>query len=92
MEKFRTKDIYEACALIATNVSLVGLEADNGFYWFVFGSSDSCLETSNAYWANNLKVLAKDYADAIRSLKDRLFSQPQFENRSGRTVSVEGRF
>lgn len=92
MEKFRTKDIYEASALIAKNLSLTGLEADAGFYWFVFESSDTCRNLSNSYWSNNLNVLAKDYADAIRSLKDRLFSQPQIENRKGRTVSVEGRF
>lgn len=74
MEKFRTKDIYEASALIAANAALLTLEADSGFYWFVFEDSDTCLKISNSYWGNKLRVLAKDYADAIRSLKDRVFS------------------
>ena len=74
MEQFRTKDIYEASALVAANLPIIGLEADSGFYWFVFESATACRKLSNSYWSNQLTVLAKDYADAIRSLKDRIFA------------------
>lgn len=74
MEKYRTKDIYEASALVASSVTLLKLEADSGFYWFVFEDHDSCRTISDNYWSNQLSVFAKDYADAIRSLKDRIFA------------------
>lgn len=72
---YKTKDFYEASALIATNKKLVALEKDNGFYWFVFDDWDASLKTSDLFWKNELKVMAKDYADAIRTLKDRLFAR-----------------
>ncbi len=74
MEQFRTKDIYEASALVASNALLVGLERDQGFYWFVFENATGCRKVSDAYWSNKLSILAKSYADAIRSLKDRIFA------------------
>lgn len=74
MEQFRTKDIYEAGALMAADLIFMGLEPGEGFYWFVFENATGCRKIADAYWSNRLKVLAKDYADAIRSLKDRLFA------------------
>jgi hypothetical protein len=74
MERFKTKDIYEASALIATNANLITLEADRGFYWFVFENATSCRKVSDSYWSNRLTILAKSYAEAIRSLKDRIFA------------------
>jgi len=72
---YKTKDFYEAAALIATNKKLVALERDSGFYWFVFEKRDASLKSSDLFWRNELKVMAKDYADAIRTLKDRLFAR-----------------
>lgn len=72
---YKTKDFYEAAALIAKNKKLITLEKDSGFYWFVFGGRDASLKLSDLFWRNELKVMAKDYADAIRTLKDRLFAR-----------------
>lgn len=74
-KQFKTKDFYEASACMASKQKLLFLEKDSNFYWFVFENGDTCLEISNLFWRNELKVLAKDYADAIRSLKDRLFAR-----------------
>jgi len=74
MERYKTKDIYEASALVAANLTIAGLEADSGFYWFVFQSGDLSRKTSELFWRNELSVLAKDYADALRTLKDRIFA------------------
>jgi len=74
-KQYKTKDIYEAAALLASKEKLVGLEKDSGFYWFVFGTRDASLKASDLFWRNELQVLAKDYADAIRTLKDRLFAR-----------------
>lgn len=74
MEQFRTKDIYEAGALIAADLLFVGLEPGAGFYWFVFDDETACRKVADTFWSNRLRVSAKDYAEAIRSLKDRLFA------------------
>lgn len=74
-KQYKTKDIYEASALIANKVKLVKFEQGAGFYWFVFEGGDLSLKTSDLFWSNELKVLAKDYADALKTLKDRIFSK-----------------
>ena len=74
MERYKTKDIYEAAALVAANLTMIGLEADSGFYWFVFENATPCRKISNDYWSNTLTVKAREYADAIRTLKDRIFA------------------
>ncbi len=74
MELFRTKDIYEASALIASQAKFLNLEPDKNYYWFVFENSDMCRKLSDSYWRNELEVLAKDLTDAIRTLKDRIFA------------------
>ena len=76
METYKTKDIYEATALLANNGRLIQLEKEGNFYWFVFENLDMVKKMSDSYWRNELSVLAKDYSDAFRTLKDRLFSQP----------------
>lgn len=73
--QYKTKDFYESACLIAKKQKLLSLEKGDGFYWFVFEGRDTCLNTSNLFWRNELQVLAKDYADAIRTLKDRLFAR-----------------
>jgi len=73
--QYKTKDIYEASCLVAKKQSLLALEKDRGFYWFVFQDKRRCLNLSDLFWRNELEVLAKDYADAIRTLKDRLFAR-----------------
>ncbi len=74
-QQFRTKDIYEAAALIAAKAKFLLLEPDNGFYWFLFSDPHNCRTLSDAYWRNELKVSAKDLTEAIRTLKDRLFAR-----------------
>lgn len=73
--QFRTKDLYEASALYALNIPLSTLEFDNKQYWFLFDEQEKCRKLSDEYWRGTLMVNAKDYADAIRTLKDRVFAQ-----------------
>ncbi len=72
---FKTKDIYEASVLIASQARLLHLEQDTGFFWFVFEDFSYCEQISNQYWRNELTLPAKTLTDAIRSLKDQLFSR-----------------
>lgn len=76
---YQTKDLYEAAALVAANCQIKNLEPAGGFYFFNFNDLKTCTEISNAYWNNTLKLPVKSFADAIRSLKDRLFASKQRE-------------
>ena len=74
-KQYKTKDFYEASCLIAKKVKLISLEKDTSFYWFCFENWDASRKISDLFWRNELNVSAKDYADAIRTLKDRLFAR-----------------
>lgn len=75
-KRYKTKDLYEASGLIASRKKLLFLEKDTDYYWFVFeDDGDGCQKISNLFWRNELRLSAKDYADAIRTLKDRIFAR-----------------
>jgi len=77
---YRTKDLAEASFLYASHQKLIRLEEDNnGRYWFIFGDKGQCEELVNQYWRREATVNAKEFADAFRSLKDRIF-----KNKEGR--------
>lgn len=73
-QEYKTKDLGEATALVTKDVKLLRLERGSGFYWFVF-SLDQTGDLPNHYWSGELLVSAKQYNEAMRSLKDRLFAQ-----------------
>ena len=79
MDQFRTKDIYEASALIAAKARFLHLLPDKHFYWFVFEDCDHCRQISDSYWRNELKVMAKDLTEAIRTMKDKIHSNNQYD-------------
>ncbi|MCD6568550.1 hypothetical protein J7K70_00130 [bacterium] len=72
---YLTKDLYEASFLYANYLKLVGLEKEGKFFYFVFENKEKAENLSNKYWAKEGKVIAKEYAEAIRSLKDRLYAR-----------------
>ena len=72
-ENFRTKDFWLAGALLASKKQLLRLDWLDGRAIFIFSCSVECEELAQAYWAYDLKVTAKGFADALRTLKDRLY-------------------
>lgn len=72
--EYKTKDLGEAAALLTQGVKLLRLDKASRFYWFVFEGKNS-QDVSNAYWSEQLSVIAKKYNDSLRTLKDRLFAQ-----------------
>jgi len=72
---YRTKDLGEAGALLASKAKLLRLERESSFYWFIFENKILCEELSNSYWNDQLQVSAKTYSNALKELKDRLFSR-----------------
>lgn len=70
-----TKDLGEAAALLCSSARLLRLQKENKFFWFVFANKSLCEQLANNYWSDGLKLDAKQYSEALRSLKDRLFAQ-----------------
>lgn len=74
-EIYKTKDLYEAALIYAKGQKLLNLEGESEFYWFVFEDKKTCEKLANKYWQGSAIVNAKTFADAIRTLKDRIFAQ-----------------
>jgi len=72
---YLTKDLYEAALLYSLDKKFLGLKQDNGFYWFQFENKSDCEQVADGFWCKRINVNAKTYAEAIRSLKDRIFSR-----------------
>lgn len=70
-----TKDLHESAALLAKGAKFLRLRRDTNFFWFVFQDKSVCEEISSSFWSGDLQVDAKEYANALKTLKDRLFSQ-----------------
>jgi len=73
--EFLTKDLQIAASLLASNAKLLRLDQESNFYWFVFENKSLCEKLSTDYWNNELQVSAKSYSNALKELKDRLFSK-----------------
>ena len=80
---YRTKDLNEASFLYASHKKLIGLEEHNGRYWFVFEDRPACQKLIDAYWQREATVNAKEFADAFRSLKDRIFKNKEVKYEYG---------
>lgn len=73
--EFKSKDLYLAAYLYAEKQELVRVDRASGICWFVFTDRDQCERIANTFWSGKGICYGKAYADAIRSLKDRIFSQ-----------------
>lgn len=73
--EIRVKDIYVAATLLSYGKNLIRLEREGKFFWFVFSSKSECEEIISMYWNDKGSIPPKKYAEAMRTLKDRLFSQ-----------------
>jgi len=76
-EEYVTKDLGEAAALVCSSLKLLRLQREQSFFWFVFANKMLCEQFSGEYWSGTLKIPARQYSEALRSLKDRLFAQKQ---------------
>jgi hypothetical protein len=72
-QKYRTRDLYEAAALSASGESLVGIEKEEKICYFIFSDAEACRQKVTAYTNNQLAVLARSYAEAVKTLKSRIY-------------------
>jgi len=69
-----TQDLYESALLYASGQKLIQLKNNSGRFSFIFEDGQACQGLIDAYWRKDAMVNAKEFADAVRSLKDRIFS------------------
>jgi hypothetical protein len=76
MENYPTKDLPLAAALFAIGRKFVGLSpnGDGRSFDFNFKDAPACEESARAFWSGSLRVNALEYANALRTLKDIVFS------------------
>lgn len=75
MDEFKSTDLYESAFLYASGAKLLRLEGQGSQKWFVFEQKEQCEGLINIYWSREATVVAKDFAEGIRSLKDLLFAR-----------------
>ncbi len=73
--EFRTKDLYEAAYLVSANLPLLKLEKADTYFVFVFSEKSKCEAYSSNYWSGFAVGKIKDFADALKILKERLFAK-----------------
>jgi hypothetical protein len=73
---FYTFDLGLSAALVSAGFSLVSLERGNlKKTQFVFRRGEGIDETIDAHWADRLEVKSRAYFDALKMLKNRLYSE-----------------
>ena len=72
--EYKTKDLAESSALVTCGCRLIRIERTGSVAWFVFNDEVNCQKLSNEFFFGNLTGSLKVYSEAIRMLKNRLFS------------------
>ena len=76
---YHTKDLWHASLLYATNKKLIRTDNANGRVWFTFADKRSCEGLVEAYLKKDLNVNAKEFADAVKTLKGMVFDREAVE-------------
>ena len=72
---FSTRDLAEAALLYSSHKKLIRLEKDIDKFWFIFEDKTSCQKLADSFWRRDAVVNARDFADALRCLKDLIFNR-----------------
>lgn len=73
MKNNRVKDLYLAAFLYSEGLE-IELERVGNVCWFVFQDEAKCRNLTSLYWQNKAVSKIKSYTDAIRTLKDLIYS------------------
>lgn len=75
MDNYELKDLYLSSLLYSEGIKFIGINKRNNVCWFVFEDKKKCEEIIQLYWKNELTGKIKAFTDAIRTLKDMIYSQ-----------------
>lgn len=73
-DEYKTKDLAESSLLFCKDKKLLRLERQGRIVYFIFSDKISCEELSNQFWFGECLVNARNYYEAIQTLKNRIFS------------------
>ena len=74
LNNYRVKDLYLAAYIYSEGQELRDVERMGKVCWFIFSDTNKCEKLSDLYWKNQATSKIKSYTDAIRTLKDLIYS------------------
>ena len=75
MQEIKMKDLYLSAFLCAEEMVLKRIERENGICWFVFEKTNQSDGLVDKFWSGEAICNVKAFTNAIRTLKDRIFSE-----------------
>lgn len=72
---FVSKDLYLSALCYAKGLKLERIERQGRVCWFLFTDKKRGVQLQQDFITKTAEVNAKDYSDALRTLKDLLFAQ-----------------
>lgn len=73
---YKTRDLAEAAALACQLRIPPSLERGEGHLWFAFAHAEA-EELSRRFWSSTLRLDAREYSLALRSIKDAMHRGPR---------------
>ncbi len=74
LNSYRIKDLYLAAYIYSEGLELRNVERMGKVCWFNFSDIEKCERLSDLYWKNQAIAKIKSFSDAIRTLKDLIYS------------------
>jgi len=74
-DQYALRDLHLAAVIYAKGVKFIRLEPDGNRFLFLFENRVACEKVASSYFRGDCLVKAKAMADAIRTLKDLVFSK-----------------
>lgn len=72
---FATKDLYLSALCYAKGLKLERVDRQGRVCWFLFADKGRGEQLRQEFITKTVEVNAKDYSDALRTLKDLVFAQ-----------------
>ena len=72
--RFRSKDLYLAGLIYAKGIKLSGVVREGSVCFFEFEKPMKCMELQQKFFSRSVNVNAKEYSDALRTLKTLIFA------------------
>ncbi|MBU1091886.1 hypothetical protein KKA27_03445 [Patescibacteria group bacterium] len=74
-EEYYTKDLMFAGALLALGIPLIATRNTDDYLVFAFGTPKEAEQAEREWWAGTLFVNATKYAEAVKRLKNLVYSR-----------------
>jgi hypothetical protein len=72
--QYSSKDLSIASLFYAKKIPFLGIDRAGNVCWFNFEQKELCEKLQQQFYSKSIDVNAKDYSDAMRTLKNLLYS------------------